>query len=60
MTRPHYKAPDLRPLIEALDLLIGMYDEQIRAGRTTTELLIIGRASARTQRETLLRLVEES
>jgi hypothetical protein len=60
LTRPSYKAPDLRPLIEALDLTIAEYDRQIRAGRTTTELLIIGRTSARAQRETLIHLVEES
>jgi len=59
VTRQNYPAPALTPLIEALDLLIGMYDEQIRAGRTTTELLIIGRASLRTQRETLQHLVED-
>lgn len=60
MTRLQYKAPDLQPLIEALDLTIAKYDEAIAAGRTTTAILVIGRASAVTQRETLERLVEES
>ena len=59
MTRAHYKAPDLRALIEALDLTIAEYDKAILAGRTTTSILIIGRASLRTQRETLEHLVEE-
>lgn len=60
MTRPDFQAPDLRPLIEALDLAIAEYDKAIAAGRTTTALLTIGRASLLTMRETVEHLVEDT
>ena len=60
MTRPSYQAPDLRPLIEALDLTIAEYDKAIAGGRTTTAILILGRNTLRTMRETAAHLVEES